>query len=56
MKKKMYYNMRIKTVRRNLVNLMNRLNKEKKLLLQMPEEKLKSLHFTLKSVGKLFRF
>ena len=50
MKKKMYYHMRVKTVRRNLTNLVNRLNKEKKILLQLPEDKLKSLCFSLKSV------
>jgi len=42
--------MRVKTVRRNLTNMVNRLNKEKKILLQTPEEKLKTLYFSLKSV------
>nr|CAB3263538.1 leucine-rich repeat-containing protein 9-like [Phallusia mammillata] len=49
-KKKMYYNMRMKTVRRNLTSLLNRLNKEKRMLLQIPEERLRSLNFALKSI------
>nr|XP_002121920.1 leucine-rich repeat-containing protein 9-like [Ciona intestinalis] len=50
MKKKMYYNMRVKTVRRNLTTLLNRLQKEKRLLLQIPEERLRAFNFALKSI------
>ncbi|CAK8686447.1 unnamed protein product [Clavelina lepadiformis] len=49
-KKKMYYNMRVKVVRRNLTAVTNKLNKEKKLLLQIPEERLRTINFALKSI------
>lgn len=49
-KKKMYYHMRVKTVRRNLINIQNKLNREKKILLQLPDERLNTLFFSLKSV------
>uniref|UniRef100_H2YGI6 Dynein assembly factor 1, axonemal homolog n=1 Tax=Ciona savignyi TaxID=51511 RepID=H2YGI6_CIOSA len=50
LKKKMYYKMRVKTVHRNLTSLLNRLIKEKRILLQIPEERLRSIQFALKSV------
>ncbi|XP_039271513.2 leucine-rich repeat-containing protein 9-like [Styela clava] len=49
-KKKMYYNMRVKNTRRNLTTLQNRLNKDRRLLLQVPEERLRTIHFALKSI------
>lgn len=49
-KKKMYYNMRVKTAHRNLTTIKNRLHKDRRLLLQVPDERLKSIFFMLKSI------
>ena len=50
-KKKMYYNMRVKTIHRNLTTLKNRLSSEKKTVLQLPENKIKALFYNIKSVS-----
>uniref|UniRef100_A0A672IIZ9 Leucine rich repeat containing 9 n=1 Tax=Salarias fasciatus TaxID=181472 RepID=A0A672IIZ9_SALFA len=50
LKKMMYYNMRVRTARRNLAETRSSLMEKKKSLLQLPEECIKTLSHALKSV------
>lgn len=55
MKKKMYYNMRVCTAQRNLAETQLRLLEKKKTLMQVPEERIKTLSRTLKSVSTVHK-
>ena len=50
MKKMMYYNMRVRTAQRNLAETHASLLENKKILLQLPEERIGTLTYTLKNV------
>lgn len=50
MKKKMYYNMRVKTVKRNLADVASRVKKLRNQLLQFPYDRLKALLHAIKQV------
>lgn len=50
-KKKMFYNMRAKTIQRNMSNLLSRLEAAKKERLEVPYSRLKSLNFVIKEVS-----
>ena len=52
-KKKMYYNMRVKTLHRNKADLLSRLEDEKQALQALPEERIKKLWFNIKEVSRL---
>lgn len=49
-KKKMFYNMRAKTIRRNMSDLLMRLEDTSKELLELPHSKLKVINFVIKEV------
>ena len=51
-KKKMYYNMKVKTLRRNLGELLSRLNGARIHLVTMPCDRLRQLVVALKSIEK----
>ncbi|XP_078672195.1 leucine-rich repeat-containing protein 9-like isoform X1 [Branchiostoma floridae x Branchiostoma belcheri] len=51
-KKKMYYNMRVKTIQRNMMDMLNRLQQQKNGLLQFPHERMRALQFCIKSVER----
>lgn len=50
MKKMMYYNMRVRTAQRNLSTTQARLLEQKKTLLQLPEDCIRTLSYALKDV------
>ncbi|KAJ7990764.1 hypothetical protein DPEC_G00290290 [Dallia pectoralis] len=50
MKKIMYYNMRVRTAKRNLANTRADLLENKRDLLKLPEERIRTLHFALKNL------
>uniref|UniRef100_A0A3P8Y1B0 Leucine rich repeat containing 9 n=1 Tax=Esox lucius TaxID=8010 RepID=A0A3P8Y1B0_ESOLU len=50
MKKIMYYNMRVRAAKRNLSKTQANLLENKRNLLQLPEDRIKTLHFTIKSL------
>ncbi|XP_062326280.1 leucine-rich repeat-containing protein 9 [Osmerus eperlanus] len=50
MKKMMYYNMRVRTAQRNLAETQASLLENKKILLQLPEERIGALTYTLKNL------
>uniref|UniRef100_A0A665WH06 Leucine rich repeat containing 9 n=1 Tax=Echeneis naucrates TaxID=173247 RepID=A0A665WH06_ECHNA len=50
MKKMMYYNMRVRTAQRKLAEVRFSMIERKKSLLQLPEESIRTLSFTLKNV------
>uniref|UniRef100_A0A8C7XFC1 Leucine rich repeat containing 9 n=1 Tax=Oryzias sinensis TaxID=183150 RepID=A0A8C7XFC1_9TELE len=50
MKKMMYYNMRVRSAKRNLSEKQLSLTEKKKTLLQMPEERIRTLSYALKKV------
>ncbi|XP_029973525.1 leucine-rich repeat-containing protein 9 [Salarias fasciatus] len=52
LKKMMYYNMRVRTARRNLAETRSSLMEKKKSLLQLPEECIKTLSHALKSLER----
>uniref|UniRef100_A0A8C4XE44 Leucine rich repeat containing 9 n=1 Tax=Erpetoichthys calabaricus TaxID=27687 RepID=A0A8C4XE44_ERPCA len=52
MKKMMYYKMRVKTVQRQLAEMVTRLTEKKNEIQQLPVQQLRNLMFVLKSVGK----
>ena len=51
MKKKMYYNMRVKTMKRNMADILRQLNKEKRSLTRGTKERLKALSYAIKEVS-----
>ena len=51
-RKKMYYNMRVKTLRRNMSALLNRLADNKEQLMKGASDRYKALAFTIKEVRK----
>ncbi|KAK0052192.1 leucine-rich repeat-containing protein 9 [Biomphalaria pfeifferi] len=51
-KKKMFYNMRTKTIRRNMTDLLMRLELASKELLEKPESKLRILNFVIKEMKR----
>uniref|UniRef100_A0A8C5DWS7 Leucine rich repeat containing 9 n=1 Tax=Gouania willdenowi TaxID=441366 RepID=A0A8C5DWS7_GOUWI len=56
LKKLMYYNMRVRNAQRNLAETQSSLREKKKALLQIPEESVRTLSHSLKSVCKLLCF
>ncbi|XP_015205713.2 leucine-rich repeat-containing protein 9 isoform X1 [Lepisosteus oculatus] len=52
MKKMMYYNMRVKTVQRHLVNMQAKLREQKMNLLHLPKERIRNLSFALKNLER----
>ena len=52
-KKKMFYNMKIKTIRRNLADMQSRLSQDCGRLLRGPEDRIRTLVFAGKEVKKL---
>ncbi|MGH0169666.1 UNVERIFIED_CONTAM: hypothetical protein FKN15_071409 [Acipenser sinensis] len=52
MKKMMYYNMRVKTIHRQLAEMLTRLVKQRNLLQQRPVEQIRALNFTLKNLER----
>ncbi|XP_028251518.1 leucine-rich repeat-containing protein 9 [Parambassis ranga] len=52
MKKMMYYNMRVRTARRNLAQTQSSLIEKKKTLLQLPEESIRTLSHSLKCLER----
>lgn len=50
MKKMMYYNMRVRSAKRNLSEKQLSLTEKKKTLLQLPEERIRTLSYALKKV------
>uniref|UniRef100_UPI003AAD219B leucine-rich repeat-containing protein 9 n=1 Tax=Centroberyx gerrardi TaxID=166262 RepID=UPI003AAD219B len=50
MKKMMYYNMRVRTAQRNLAETQASLMEQKKTLLQLPEECIRTLNYALKNL------
>lgn len=53
MKKTMYYNMRVRSAQRKLEETQFRLLERKKTLMELPEECMKTLSRTLKSVSTI---
>ncbi|XP_059173305.1 leucine-rich repeat-containing protein 9-like isoform X2 [Physella acuta] len=51
-KKKMFYNMRAKTIRRNMSDLLMRLEDTSKELLELPHSKLKVINFVIKEMER----
>ena len=51
-KKKMYYNMRVKTLERNMSNLMKQVEEEKQLLLDAPSQRIRDLTRACNVVSK----
>ena len=51
MKKKMYYNMRVKTLKRNMADMIQQLGRERRALTRGIRERLKTLSFAVKEVG-----
>ncbi|CAL1540956.1 unnamed protein product [Lymnaea stagnalis] len=51
-KKKMFYNMRAKTIRRNMADLLRRLEMTSKELLELPHSKIKILNFVIKEMER----
>ena len=51
MKKKMYYNMRVKTVRRNMTDILCKMDMYKGKLEEFPHERIKALYNVLKEVS-----
>ncbi|XP_072171420.1 leucine-rich repeat-containing protein 9-like [Diadema setosum] len=52
MKKKMYYNMRVKTMKRNMSDILRQLHKEKRLLTRGTKDRLKALSFAVKELER----
>ncbi|CAH1791753.1 unnamed protein product [Owenia fusiformis] len=52
-KKKMYYNMRVKTMRRNMSKIVTSLNSACDELLKIPHERLKTLIYNMKEIERL---
>ncbi|XP_069116713.1 leucine-rich repeat-containing protein 9-like isoform X3 [Argopecten irradians] len=50
MKKKMYYNMRVKTVKRNMVDILSKMEIYKQRLLEFPRERIRALASSIKEV------
>lgn len=56
LKKKMYYNMRVKTVKRNLAEIVSKMEIYKSRLLEFPHERLRNLMNCIKEVSVLIGF
>lgn len=56
LKKKMYYNMRVKTVKRNLAEIVSKMDIYKSRLLEFPHERLRNLMNCIKEVSLLEGF
>lgn len=56
LKKKMYYNMRVKTVKRNLAEIVSKMEIYKSRLLEFPHERLRNLMNCIKEVSLLEGF
>ncbi|XP_029982636.1 leucine-rich repeat-containing protein 9-like isoform X2 [Sphaeramia orbicularis] len=52
MKKMMYYNMRVRTAHRDLAEIKLSLTEKKKILLQIPEESIRTINYTLKNLER----
>lgn len=52
MKKKMYYNMRVKTIKRNMSDILRQLCKEKRSLTRATKDRLKALSFAIKELER----
>ncbi|XP_041469372.1 leucine-rich repeat-containing protein 9-like isoform X1 [Lytechinus variegatus] len=52
MKKKMYYNMRVKTMKRNMSDILRQLCKEKRALTRGTKDRLKALSFAIKELER----
>ena len=51
MKKRMYYNMRVKTVHRNMMDILSKMDIYKTKLEEFPHERIKCLYNVLKEVS-----
>ncbi|XP_033624638.1 leucine-rich repeat-containing protein 9-like [Asterias rubens] len=51
-KKKMYYNMRVKTIQRTLADMIHHINKEKRLLTRTTRDRLRLLCFSIKEIER----
>ncbi|XP_041353285.1 leucine-rich repeat-containing protein 9-like isoform X2 [Gigantopelta aegis] len=51
-KKKMFYNMRNKTIRRNMTDMMKKLENHKKQLLDVPHKRLRAIMFSIKELER----
>lgn len=51
MKKRMYYHMRVKTVHRNMTDILTKMDVYKTKLEEFPHERIKSLYNVLKEVS-----
>lgn len=49
----MYYNMRVQTVQRKLRETRLNLMEKKRTMLEAPEEALRKIHYSIKSVGTI---